>query len=511
MNTLLLDGQSLTLKSVLDYERDRPQLALTASAQGAMSASVKTVSDILRKGDVAYGINTGFGALANTSIPASQLVDLQYNLVRSHACGVGAPFPDNLARRIALLKANSLAIGCSGIRPAVVELMLNLLNRGVVPLIPHKGSVGASGDLAPLAHLGLILIGEGQALVNGKTLEGLNILKAVDLKPIRLEAKEGLAFLNGTQVSAALAIEGLHMAETLLLSAILIGALSVEGLAGSYTPFDERIHKVRNLEGQMAVAGQFRRLLTGSDIRNSHLECERVQDPYALRCMPQVFGAVHDTLAHAAHVLSRECNSVSDNPLIFGQDVLSGGNFHAEPLAFVSDFMSIAVSELGSISERRTDLLMRKVNPRLPYFLAGNPGVESGYMIAHVTAAALASENKTLAHPASVDSIPTSAGQEDHVSMAPWAGQKLNRIAYNVSQILAIELLATLQAIDAQAPLRTTPPLEAAHEFVRSMVPLATKDRRLDRDIDALASLIRAGHLLDFMPGWESLSVVRTF
>jgi histidine ammonia-lyase len=494
--SLALTGSGLDLKTLAAFEGARAKVTLAPSARQAMQASVDAVRRVIATDKASYGINTGFGALARQRISRDQLAQLQYNLVRSHACGVGEPLADGLVRRILLLKANSLAIGNSGIRPEVVETLLALLNHDVLPIIPAKGSVGASGDLAPLAHMTLALIGEGEAQHRGTRLEGAAVLEAAGVKPVRLEAKEGLALLNGTQVSAALAIEGLLRGRRALLSSIVLGALTVEALAGSYSPFDARIHAVRNMRGQIQVAELFRRLLSGSEIWQAHQGCDRVQDPYALRCMPQVFGAVWDTLDHAASVLERELNSVSDNPLIFGDDVLSGGNFHAEPLAFLSDFMAIALAELGSIAERRIDLLLRKVNPRLPMFLAKDPGVESGFMIAHVTAAALASENKTLAHPASIDSIPTSAGQEDHVSMAPWAGIKLQQLTDNLFRILAIEGLASAQAIDLQRPSKTTTPLEHVLGAIRRLVPAMQGDRRLDRDIAALAIALATGDFL---------------
>jgi histidine ammonia-lyase len=501
-HALRLDGRSLTLAELARFERERPAVELDAQARARMDGSVAAVARALADGGAHYGINTGFGAFAKQRISNDQVVQLQYNLVRSHACGVGEPLPAALVRRLLLLKANSLALGRSGVRPEVVEALLALLRADVLPLIPGRGSVGASGDLAPLAHLTLALIGEGEARRGAQLLEGEAVCRAAGFAPLRLAAKEGLALLNGTQLSAALAIEGLLRADRLLATATVVGALSVEALAGSYAPFDARIHEVRNLIGQQRVAGSFRRLLTESDIHRDHAGCDRVQDPYALRCMPQVHGAAWDTLAHAAGVLARECNSVSDNPLIFGDDVLSGGNFHAEPLAFVADFMAIAVAELGSISERRIDLMLRRVNPALSMFLTRAPGLESGFMIAHVTAAALASENKVLAHPASVDSIPTSAGQEDHVSMAPVAGHKLLAVCDNVARILAIELLAASVGIDQQAPKRTTPELEPVRAAVRALVPPHEGDRRLDRDIAALVSEIGEGRLAALLPGW---------
>lgn len=490
---LLLDDGGLTLDALRRWEGARGPVALADEARARMDHSVATVRRVVATDRVSYGINTGFGAFANRRISTPQLAQLQYNLVRSHACGVGAALAPELVRRMMLLKANSLAAGLSGIRPAVVDALLAMLNADVLPLIPGHGSVGASGDLAPLAHLALALIGEGEALQGTTRLEGAAVMQAAGCAPVRLEAKEGLALLNGTQLSTALALEGLFQAENLLGASVTAGALSVEGLAGSYTPFDDRIHAARRLVPQREIAARFRRLLTDSEIHASHESCDRVQDPYSVRCMPQVLGAVDATLAHARAVLEAEANGVSDNPLVFDDDVLSGGNFHAAPAGFVADFMAIAVAELANLSERRIDLLARRVNPNLNMFLTGEPGVESGFMIAHVTAAALASENKTLAHPASVDTIPTSAGQEDHVSMAPWAGHKLLAACDNTATVLAIELLAAAHAIDEQRPLATTPLLAKAHDRIRACAPFIRGDRRLDRDIAAIATQLRAG------------------
>lgn len=505
MPDLALNGHDLTLAAVRGLERGHLPVALDPTARSRMLHSVDTVARAVAHGEPRYGINTGFGAFANQRISSGQVRELQYNLVRSHACGVGAPLPAALVRRLMLLKANSLAAGFSGIRPEVVEVLLALLNHDVLPVIPGRGSVGASGDLAPLAHMTLALIGEGEAVQDGTCLSGEAVLAAAHCKPVQLEAKEGLALLNGTQVSAALAMEGLFRLDTLLRTAVVAGALSVDALAGSYAPFDPRVHEARRLPGQIRIAELFRQLLTSGDIHSSHAGCDRVQDPYAARCMPQVFGAVLDTLWHAAATLEQECNSVSDNPLIFGDDVISGGNFHAEPLAFASDFLAIAATELGNMSERRTDLLVRRVNPSLTMFLTAEPGLESGHMMAQVTAAALASENKTLAHPASTDSIPTSAGQEDHVSMAPWAGHKLLAICDNLAAILSIELLAAAHAIDAQRPLRATPELEAIHAVIRTEVPFNRKDHRLDQEIAALTRLVNAGILAEQLPGGSLL------
>lgn len=498
-SSLSLTGLALNLAILQDFERIRPQILLAEAARDRMQDSVATVHEAVRTEKVSYGINTGFGKFANRHISPEKVRQLQLNLVRSHACGTGAPLASALVRRILLLKANSLAVGCSGVRPVVVEALLALLNSDVLPVIPSRGSVGASGDLVPLAHMSLALIGEGEATQADQLLTGREVLQAAGIAPLSLEAKEGLALLNGTQVSLTLALEGLFQAEQLLDAAIVVGALSVEGLAGSHSPFDARIHDVSRLPDQIAVAQKFRHLLTDSEIWHSHADCDRVQDPYAVRCMPQVFGAVASTISHARTVLGAACNGVSDNPLIFWDDIVSGGNFHAEPLGFISDFLAIAVAELASMSERRTDLLDRRVNPNLNMFLTSEPGLESGFMIAQVTAAALVSENKTLAHPASVDSIPTSAGQEDHVSMATWAGLKLQQICDNTCKVLAIELLAAAHAIDRQRPLQTTPLLEEVHTLVRGQVPYRPYDHRLDKDIAGLSALIADGRLARFV------------
>lgn len=473
-----------------------------------MDDSVAALRRIVEAGEVCYGVNTGFGAFANRRIARADIEQLQYNLVRSHACGVGEAFDEVTVRRAMLLKANSLAASCSGARPELVEMLLAFIANGVTPVIPSRGSVAASGDLAPLAHLALAMIGEGEALHQGKRLAGPEVTAAAGLSPVKLEAKEGLAMINGTQISTALALGGLYASERLLRTAIVAGALSVEALAGSFVPFDERIHAVSRLEGQQRVAAQFRKLLGNSEINESHTDCDRVQDPYSLRCMPQVFGAVCDTLQHAGSVLGRSVNAVTDNPLLFGDEVLSGGNFHAEPIAFVCDFLSIAACELASIAERRIDLMERRINPNLNMFLTSEPGLESGYMVAHVTATALVSENKTLAHPASTDSLPTSAGQEDHVSMATWAGLKLNAICNNVAYVLAIELIAAGHAIDKQRPLRTTAPLEALHGWLRKMVSFDPRDHRHDTEIERVAAAIREGELDPYLPARAEIDVV---
>jgi len=500
MRTLVLDGHSMTLEDLRQSARRRSRVQLADAARERMRTGVAAVSAAVRHDRPSYGINTGFGAFANRRISAEQVRRLQVNLVRSHACGVGEPLPASLVRRILLLKANALAAGCSGVREQLVDALLACLESDVLPILPAQGSVGASGDLAPLAHLALALVGEGEAAQGERRLTGPEVCQAAGFEVLELEAKEGLALLNGTQLSLALALEGLFAAEVLLDTSIVVGALSVDGLAGSYTPFDERIHAASGLRGQAEVSRRLRALLTDSEIHRSHEYCDRVQDPYAVRCMPQVFGAVEDTLRHARDILGCAINGVSDNPLVFGDAILSGGNFHAEPIAFISDFLAIAVAELASISERRIDLLDRRVNPALNMFLAAEPGLESGFMIAHVTAAALASENKTLAHPASVDSIPTSAGQEDHVSMAPWAGRKLLAICRNTARVLAVEALAAAQAIDSLKPLATTTELQQVHARIRDHAPYRPRDHRLDIDIETLAQAITAGVLAGCLP-----------
>ncbi|EQD52025.1 Histidine ammonia-lyase [mine drainage metagenome] len=489
MTNSLIEGGALTLADLCALETERPTYRLSEPARIRMEETASTVCRLAGTDHPYYGLNTGFGALANRHIGKRQ-IELQYNLARSHTTGTGSPLAPALVRRILLLKANSLAVGISGVRSIVVDHLLAFLNHDVLPVIPERGSVGASGDLAPLAHLVLALIGEGEARVGGLEMQGIRVPQAAGVPALVLEAKEALALLNGTQVSTALAVDGLLRGRRLLQASIAIGALTTEALCGSHQPFDPRIHEARGQPGQIRVARRFSRLLPDTEIQQSHRDCPRVQDPYSVRCQPQVLGMVEDTLSHAAGILTHEINGVTDNPLVFGEDIVSGGNFHAEPVGAVADFMAIALAEIGALSERRIDLLMREVNPRLPPFLARDPGVESGFMIAHVSAAALASENKTLAHPATVDSLPTSAGQEDHVSMAPWAGYKLRSIADNVETILAIELLAASAGVDFLRPLRSSPPLEELHARVREKIPPHLGDRRLDHDIHALGALL---------------------
>ena len=471
-------------------------VALSPQARGLIVKSAETVARLLKTGDAIYGVNTGFGKLAKTRIAHEDLSKLQINIVRSHAAGVGATLDAGVVRLIMLLKINALSQGASGISIAAMDALVTLINADVLPIIPGQGSVGASGDLAPLAHLSLALIGEGKVLVNGFPLSGLEGLTTVGLKPVALGPKEGLALLNGTQVSTALALFGLVAAERNAAVAILAGALSIDAVMGSDTPFDPRIHALRPHPGQILAAAHFRRLLSGSAIRASHLvDDERVQDPYSFRCQPQVMGACLDVLANAARTLMIEANGVSDNPLVFAEDgaVLSGGNFHAEPVAFAADMIAMAVAEMGSLSERRIAALIDSSISLLPPFLIRNPGLNSGFMIPQCTAAALMSENKQMSHPASVDSAPTSANQEDHVSMATHGARRLGPMNANLARIIAIELMASTEGIDFRRPLKSSKPLEETHALVRLKAASREQDREFSTDIEAVAEMIEQG------------------
>jgi histidine ammonia-lyase len=472
-----------------------------AAGGGAVRLAEKAWSDIARSrglieqalasGRAIYGVNTGFGKLAQTRIPDAELKHLQRNLVLSHAAGVGEPLGDDIVRLVIALKVASLARGYSGVRPIVVETLLALLNKGVLPEIPAQGSVGASGDLAPLAHLSAVLIGEGHARYEGASMSARAALTKAGIHPLELEAKEGLALLNGTQVSTALALVNLFAAEANLEAAFVAGALSTDAVKGSDTPFDPRIHAVRGQKGQIAAAATLRALMAGSDIRKSHVECQRVQDPYSIRCQPQVLGPCFDMLNTAADIFAVEGNAATDNPLVFENgDVLSGGNFHAEPIAIAADALAIAIAEMGALSERRIALLIDSSLSELPPFLTEHGGVNSGFMIAHVTAAALASENKSLAHPASVDSLPTSANQEDFVSMATFAARRLGQMNANTRHILAIELLAAAEGIEFRRPMKSSAALETAHASLRARVPRIAEDRFFAPAIEAAAALV---------------------
>jgi histidine ammonia-lyase len=503
MNTLCLTPGTLTLKQLRELYQQPVKLELDASADAAINASVACVEQIIAEGRTAYGINTGFGLLASTRIAPADLEKLQRSLVLSHAAGVGEALDDAMVRLIMLLKVNSLARGFSGIRRKVIDALITLINAEVYPHIPLKGSVGASGDLAPLAHMSLVLLGESKARYKGQWLPAKEALAVAGLQPLTLAAKEGLALLNGTQVSTAYALRGLFEGEDLFAAATVCGALSVEAMLGSRAPFDPRIHAARGQRGQIDVAAAYRELLTeSSELARSHEHCDKVQDPYSLRCQPQVMGACLTQLRQAAEVLEVEANAVSDNPLVFAEqgDVISGGNFHAEPVAMAADNLALAIAEIGSLSERRISMMMDVHMSQLPPFLVENGGVNSGFMIAQVTAAALASDNKALAHPASVDSLPTSANQEDHVSMAPNAGKRLWPMAANVRDILAIEWLGACQGLDLRSGLKSTPKLEQARQVLREQVPYYQEDRFFAPDIEAASNLLASGCLNALMP-----------
>jgi len=496
METVVIGGGPLSL-GALRRLNGGAGVAVDPAAMAGIERSAATVQGIVESGRTVYGINTGFGLLAQTSIPTNKLAELQRRLVLSHSAGVGALLPDAIVRLIMALKIVGLARGFSGVRPVVIEALQNFLRAGIVPCIPAKGSVGASGDLAPLAHLAAALIGVGRVRLGGIVIAAEDALQRTGLSKLVLGPKEGLALLNGTQVSTALALSALFRAERIFESALVAGALSVDAAKGSDTPFDGRIHAARGQAGQIEVAAVLRGLLEGSDIRHSHLDCGRVQDPYSLRCQPQVMGACLDAMRHVAGILEIEANAASDNPLVFADEneVLSGGNFHAEPVALASDMLALVLAEIGALSERRLALLTDPVMSRLPAFLVSDPGINSGFMIAQVTAAALASENKSLAHPASVDSLPTSANQEDHVSMATFAARRLHDMAENTAAIVGIELLAAAQGIDFHAPSQTSPQLGHAMRAIRDIAPPYAEDRFFAPDIAAAAILVENGQL----------------
>ena len=502
LSTLNLIPGTLTLSQLREVHRHHIHLTLDDSAKAGINAAEQAVLNVIKENRTVYGINTGFGLLANTRINVDELELLQRSIVLSHAAGTGDFMSEDTVRLLMLLKINSLARGFSGIRLSVIEALIQLFNAEVYPAIPEKGSVGASGDLAPLAHMSVVMLGEGEAFYQGKRISATEALDIAGLEPIALAPKEGLALLNGTQASTAFALQGLFYTENALYSAIGIGALTVEAALGSRVPFDARIHQVRGHQTQSDVAEAFRTLLDTSEIGNSHQGCEKVQDPYSLRCQPQVMGACLQQMRFAQEILVTEANGVSDNPLVFadenGQgDILSGGNFHAETVAMAADMLAIALSEIGALSERRMSLMIDTHLSGLPPFLVENGGVNSGFMIAQVTCAALASENKTLAHPASIDSLPTSANQEDHVSMATFAGRRLRDIFDNVAGILAIEWLAACQGLDFRKPLQTSERLQLLMSLLRTRVSFYDKDRYFAPDIEAAKQLIKQHALMD--------------
>jgi histidine ammonia-lyase len=495
---IALTGEDLTVSDVWAVAVEGAGIALADSARERMRAARELVDGV--QGEHTYGVNTGFGKFVSAHIPDELADELQLRLLRSHACGVGEPYSDDVVRAAMLLRANTLAKGFSGAHISTVELLVECLNRGVLPHVPARGSVGASGDLAPLAHLALPLVGEGQATVSGELLSGADALRAVGLEPIRLASKEGLSLVNGTQFMSAMASLGLVRARRLSVTADLACALSLESLQGSRTSFLPAVHRARPLKGQQDAAANVWLLLEGSAIIESHRWCDKVQDAYALRCAPQVHGASRDILDYVEATVSIELNAATDNPLVLVEEglIVSAGNFHGQPLAFALDVLAIAVAELASISERRVE---RLVNPSLsdglPPFLIEMGGLNSGFMIPQYVAAALVSENKVLAHPASVDSIPTSAGQEDHVSMGNAAGLKALRVLDNAERALAIELLAGTQAIEFLAPLQPGDGVRAVHDAVRELSPRLTEDRSLSADIEVVADAVRAGAIVN--------------
>jgi len=501
MKSLKIVPGQLNLQDLKLVHKQPVQFELDPDCKELIDQSTAVVNQVIADGSVVYGINTGFGLLANTKIEADELETLQRSIVLSHAAGIGSMMQESTVRLLLLLKVNALARGNSGIRYEVIQALLTLLNKEIYPQIPLKGSVGASGDLAPLAHMSILLLGEGEALYRGKTISAKVALKHAGLEPLTLAPKEGLALLNGTQASTALALQGLFMAETCINAATVIGAMSVEAAKGSHQPFDARIHAVRGHPAQIDMADYYRQVLGPTSISKSHADCEKVQDPYSLRCQPQVMGACLQQIRNASEVILIEANAVSDNPLIFldgplgKQEIISGGNFHAEPIAMAADILALVLAEIGALSERRMALLIDNQLSGLPPFLVDNGGVNSGFMIAQVTAAALASENKSLAHPACVDSLPTSANQEDHVSMATFAARRLGDMFENTLGILAVEWLGAAQGLDFLRPLKSSAAIEQAQALLRDKVPFYDKDRYFAPDIRMASELIEGGEL----------------
>ena len=502
---LTLNPEAINLATLRQLWQGAP-CRLDAAAMERVAASAASVERIVASGETVYGVNTGFGLLANQRIPADRLAELQRNLILSHSCGLGDPLPRHVTRLMIVLKLLGLGRGYSGVRPVVIDALQALLDQDAMPLIPSQGSVGASGDLAPLAHLISALLGEGRVDLAGEIMPAREALDRIGLAPLELGPKEGLALINGTQASTAIALDALFMAERVFAAAIAAGAMSVDALKGSSKPFDPRISAVRGQPGQIAVAAAIRDLLDGSEILESHGRCGRVQDPYSFRCQPQVMGAALDLLTNAARTLEIEAAAVTDNPIVFEDEdiAISGGNFHAQPVAFAADIIAMALCEVGSLSERRTSVLVDPKMSGLPAFLVDDGGVNSGLMIPQVTAAALVSENKSLAFPASVDSLPTSAGQEDHVSMAPIAARKAATIARNAAGVIAIELIAAAQGVDYHAPLKTSAKLASVHANVRALSPHLQSDRYWADEMAALQAAVLAGEIWDpaVLFGW---------
>lgn len=492
---VMIDGESLTIEDVVQVARHNEPVILDDEAIPRIKSSRAVVETAIKEGEVVYGVNTGFGDLSDVPVNKVDLARLQVNLIRSHSAGVGPPFSKEVVRGMMLLRANALAKGYSGVRVEVIETLIEMLNKDVVPVIPQQGSVGSSGDLAPLAHMALVLIGEGEAYISGKVLSGKEALNKAKIKPLVLQAKEGVALINGTQPMSAVGTLAVHDALNLVLDATIASSMSLEALRGTRVAADERIHSTRPHEGQTDVARAQRKILLDSEINQSHADCGKVQDAYSLRCIPQVLGASLDAIRYVYSVLEVEINAATDNPLVFGADgvVLSGGNFHGQPIALAMDFLGIAVSEIASISERRVNRLVNPNLSELPAFLTTEGGLESGMMIAQYTAAALVSENKILAHPASVDSIPTSADQEDHVSMGTIAARKAANILENAQNVVAIEYMCASQGLDYLAPLQPSEPLGEAFKVIRTAVPKLEDDRSLAPDISKIRDLMLAG------------------
>jgi histidine ammonia-lyase len=504
MEKLVLDGQALTLDEIDAVAHAGLRVEVAADALRRVAESRGLIERILAAGETVYGVNTGFGKLADVHVRGDKLAELQINLVRSHAGGVGQPLAEAEVRAMVALRANVLAKGFSGVRPELLELLVAMLNAGVHPMIPEKGSVGASGDLAPLAHLALVVVGEGEAFYRGERMAGGEALRRAGLKPVQLTAKEGLALLNGTQAMTAVGALSVARARRVAELCDLSGAMSLEALKGTPAAFDERIQKARPHAGQIAAAAHLLRLLEGSEIRESHRQGDtRVQDAYCLRCMPQVHGAVRGVLEHVTGVLETEAGSATDNPLVFpGADaaVISGGNFHGAPLSYAFDYAAIAMTDLAGMTERRIDRLLNPdINEGLPAFLAMDPGLSSGFMIAQIVAAALINECQVLAHPSSTGSIPTDGGKEDHVSMGMTGAIKLRQIVEHVERVLGIELMCAAQALEFRRPLRSSARIEEAHAVIRGVVPKLERDRVLAGDIEAMAGAVRGG-VLD---GWR--------
>ncbi|MGD9489891.1 MAG: histidine ammonia-lyase [Calditrichaceae bacterium] len=499
---LIIGEHDLTLDDIKFFLKSNPLIALEEPVKKKINASRQIIKDIVESGKIVYGVNTGFGKFADVRIKKDETAELQRRLVLSHAAGVGNPMPVETVRLMMLLKIKNLSQGYSGVRIEVVQMLTDLLNKGITPVVPEKGSVGASGDLAPLAHMALVLIGEGDAFYDGKRIDSQKALQRAGLKSLVLEAKEGLAILNGTQAIQAQGIRALIQAKNLVKSADIIGAVSLEGLLGTLSAFDPRIHEIRRHPGQQKVAANFQKILQNSQIVESHrFSDHRVQDAYSLRCMPQVHGAVRDGLDYVESVFVREMNGVTDNPLVFPDngDVLSGGNFHGEPVALASDYLGIIMAEIANISERRIEHMLDPSVSEMAGFLTEEGGLNSGFMIAQVTAAALVSENKVLAHPASVDSIPTSANKEDHVSMGTYAARKALEIVGNVENVLAIELICGCQALDLRAPFQPSAGTLEILDLVRSKIAHWKEDRLIYKDIDTAREFIQSGDLVDYM------------